>query len=388
MRAAKTILTAFVTGALFFGGCSTQQELEQGSANQTEMSTHLFSCETNKPMADGVRHTMNFAVVGLDQPGFDEDFLWPEDEEGAGDCPECPITVDPADSPFMALNENAVVMRDNGKLIVEGDADGFYWVTLVMYENSGYTKGYVRVEDGGGYVDEFYSTARCTVSTQSVDQPAAPSEMFGFYVNDDFMDGDGEPLMVALYPPVDSQEVSAGFVDFAPFNADAETTDLLTGVFRLQQSDGVYELVAETDDGAPMTASSWNYQNRVLTINGVSLNRRYQLDPAKYIKQCYALQVLEYEFDEAFTTFEYPGVDVAIDGAGNYEVSLGCVTYDGTEAEIVVSDNVQGDFEATVITEYSTYVLRVPAGAPSRGQVLAGDSLDDLRVIANVGCYQ
>ncbi|MBW2528919.1 MAG: hypothetical protein JRI23_32385 [Deltaproteobacteria bacterium] len=151
MNVAKSILSASVTTALCIVGCSVEQ-VGQDSANQTETSVHLFQCETQEPLADGVKHTISFSVVGLDQQGFDEDFLWPE-EDGEGDCPECPVQVSPADSPLWALNENGVVIREDGKLIVEGDADGFYWVYLVMYENSGYTRGYVRIEDGGGYVD-------------------------------------------------------------------------------------------------------------------------------------------------------------------------------------------------------------------------------------------
>jgi hypothetical protein len=388
MHAMKTILTASVTCALSIAGCSGQ-EVEQLSAADTERSVHLFECQTDQPMTDGLTHTMRFSVVGLDQPGFDEDFVWPEEDDS--DCSGCPVTVAPADSPFVALNENGVVKREDGKLVVEGDSDGFYWAYLVMYENSGYTQGYVRLEDGGGYVDEYYGEASCTVTRTTAAPPVEPpdaSAAFGFYVNDEFESADGSPLIVALYPPgAEQADGYAGFVDFAPWDEASEGTELHAGRFRLLGSAGAYEIQAETDSGAAMTAANWSLTDDGLVIDGVTLSRRHELDGAEYLKQCYALQVLEYEFEESFTPWEYPGVDVAADGSGGYEVSFGGSTFDSSEDEITVGENAQGDFEATVVTDYATYVLRVRAGNPARGQVLFGESLESLAVMANVGCY-
>jgi len=60
----------------------------------------------------------------------------------------------------------------------------------------------------------------------------------------------------------------------------------------------------------------------------------------------------------------------------------------GELPDITVNESDNGDFEAVVVTDYSTYVLRIPAGTPSRGQVLFGDSYDQLQLMANVGCYE
>jgi hypothetical protein len=387
MLATRIILTASVAGALLIAGCS-EPDAQQASANDTELSVHQFECVTAQPMTDGVRHTMRFSVVGLDQPGYDEDFVWPEEDDS--ECSGCPVTVTPSDSPFVALNENGVVRRDDGKLIVEGDSDGFYWAYLVMYQNSGYTSGYVRLEDGGGYVDEFYSVASCTVTktSQAPVEPPDASAVYGFYVNDGFESTDGEPLLVALYPA--SAELGdgyAGFVDFAPYSEAAEGTELRSGRFRLAATADGYEIQAETDDGAPMTAASWSLSDDGLTIDGVALSGRNKLDGPEYLKQCYALQVLEYEFEESFTPWEYPSVDVATDGSGGYEVSFGGSVFDSSEDEITVGATPEGDFEAVVATDYATYVLRVSAATPARGQVLFGESVDALQVMANVGCY-
>lgn len=385
MNAAKTILTASVTTALCIVGCSAQQA-EQGSADQTETSVHLFQCETQEPMADGVKHTMTFSVVGLNQPGFDEDFVWPEDEDDEN-CPGCPVTVTPEDSDFIALNENGGVRREDGKLIVDGDADGFYWAYLVMYEDSGYTRGYVRIEDGGGFVDEAYGKASCTV-TEVTPEPAGPpvdSEIYGFYLNYDYEWDGPEPIVVALYPPgPEGLGEYAGYVDYAPFDEQNDISELHQGKFRITGSPGAYEIHAETDAGEPMTASTWRIDDGALVIDGKEMFQTNHV--SDWTKQCYGLQVLEYEFEEGFTPYEYPGVDVRLED-GHYEVSFGCTNFDHTEAEITVTESEQGDFEAVVVTNWSTYVLRVPAGTPSRGQVLFGDSLDNLEVMANVGCY-
>lgn len=174
-------------------------------------------------------------------------------------------------------------------------------------------------------------------------------------------------------------------MDYAPFDEQNDISDLHRGKFRLSGSPGAYTIHAEMDDGTPMTTSEWRIDGRTLIIDGKEMSRTTHVDG--WVKQCYGLQVVEYEFEEGFTPYEYPGVDVQIDENGDYEVGFGCTNFDSSEAQITVTESEEGDFEAVVATDYTTYVLRVPAGNPSRGQVLFGDSMDSLEVMANVGCY-
>jgi hypothetical protein len=222
--------------------------------------------------------------------------------------------------------------------------------------------------------------------TPGASGPAVDPEVYGFYVNYDYEWDGPEPLIVGLYPPgADDLGEYAGYVDFAPFDESNDITDLHRGKFRISGSGGSYEILAETDAGEPMTASAWTVSDGTLTIDGYELHQTNHVKD--WVKQCYALQVLEYEFEEGFTPYEYPGVDIQVDEAGSYEVGIGCTSFDNTEDQVTVTETEEGDFEAVVVTDYSTYVVRIPAGTPSRGQVLFGDSLDSLEVMANIGCY-
>ena len=91
-------------------------------------STHFVADE------DGEPHELRFVAKHLD----DADQTMLEDE----------VAPVPEDSFLAALKENPGLrtsMRD--RVLLTGDADGFYWVELVLYRNSGLTRGYV-VADG------------------------------------------------------------------------------------------------------------------------------------------------------------------------------------------------------------------------------------------------
>ena len=388
MRPITTFATAVLTTGLFAAGCSDVGENE--ADHRANESVHAFQCTTMRPMADGTKHNLKFSVVGLSAPEFDEDFLWPDDEENV-DCPGCPVAVEPERSDLEALNANGVVMRDDSKLILEGDADGFYWVTLALYKNSDYTKGYVRVEDGGGFVEEQYSEVHCTVTDVSA-APSGPdvSPIVGFYSNGDHEYEESGPLTVALYPAGASTPAGYhGHVDLARWDGDEFATTVESGLFKVAVDGDSYTLEVTTESGEPMGGGTWTIADRDLKVEGVEMYHLNQLSRERYIEQCYALEVLEYEFDEGFTPEEYPGVDVGIDDNGDYEVGIGATHFDASEADITVGVTESGDFEATVKTEWSNYVVRIGSENPRRGQVLFGDSEGgELQVMANIGCYE
>lgn len=383
MRPIFTVATVLWTAGFIATGCSGDEPgVDVGHTR--DKSVHAFSCTTLEPMEDGAKHELTFSVVGLDAPDFDEDFVWPEEDDNE-DCPGCPIAVSPATSLLSSLNDNAVVKRSDGKLILEGDADGFYWVTLALYENSGYTKGYVRIEDGGGFVEEDYSVVHCTM-TDVTPAPAADLEgITGFYTNWDHEYEESGPLRVALY--AGSDELPDGYdghVDLAMWDGNEFTTTVSRGWFSL--SDDRTSLTVVDENGAPLAGGEWTIADRRIHLEGGEMLPHNRLDPAEYPEQCYAMEVVEYEFEEGFTPEEYPMVDVSIDEAGNYEVGFGATNFDSSEADITVGQDADGNFEATVVTEWSRYVLRIPPSQPRRGQVLYEDE-GELKLMANIGCW-
>jgi hypothetical protein len=47
-------------------------------------------------------------------------------------------------------------------LTLFGDGDGITYAWLVLYKNTNYTKGWVRVQGAGGKGDGFYQKISCT----------------------------------------------------------------------------------------------------------------------------------------------------------------------------------------------------------------------------------
>ncbi len=383
MRHVTTLLVAPFTLALLAGGCATEGDVADEAAHSTATeSVHAFECVTVQPMEDGTKHALSFSVVGLDAPDFDEDFLWPDDESD-DDCPGCPVSVTPSESLLTALNENGVVKRDGGNLLVEGDADGFYAVTMKLFENSGYTKGYVRIEDGGGFVVDDYSEVHCTV-TQPNDAPDQDlSEVLGIYSNFDHEYEESAPLMLALHAPTDAvPDGYAGHVDLSRWDGDTQETTVERGWFTVAETDAGRELTLVTEDGEPLATGAW--VDGDLQIEGALMLPFTHVE--EWLAQCYALHVHHYEFEEGFTPYEYPGVDVIVDDDG-VRVGFGAASFDEDEATITVGQTDDGAFEATVQTEWSTYVLRIPPTSPRRGQVLFGQD-GALEVMADLACFE
>jgi|GEM_PF-5515611 len=64
------------------------------------------------------------------------------------------------------LNDNRTIQRISDGFQMVGDGDGCEWVTLRMYKNSGYRRGFLRVKDGGcGSSGDAYVTVSCNVIT-------------------------------------------------------------------------------------------------------------------------------------------------------------------------------------------------------------------------------
>jgi hypothetical protein len=156
---------AAVAAAVGCGGGSTSSDVGNATAKKKRdyALVEAFTCQTARPFYDGKVHTLRFSVEHLADPE-QTDLVWPDELDALA------IEVDPEDSFLVGLNENNTITLEDGKLFISGDSDGFYWSHLVLFENSGLTKGYVRLEDNvgedgdGGFIGGGkYSEVWCTL---------------------------------------------------------------------------------------------------------------------------------------------------------------------------------------------------------------------------------
>jgi hypothetical protein len=118
----------------------------------------VFECTTATPVDNAIA-TMAFSLRHLDEPTKLEIF----GKTGKDPPDYAPIEVTPPDHRLASLNENWEVTSGKRTLRVSGDSDGVFLLDLVLYKNSGYTKGYVSINhaDGG---DNAYAKVSCTVT--------------------------------------------------------------------------------------------------------------------------------------------------------------------------------------------------------------------------------
>lgn len=129
------------------------------SAGQTGSGPIGFECTTDNTDIDKVTSEFSFELSGLGTESVD--FYVPDGEE-----PQ--IETVPEESHFTTLLDNWVIAEESGGLTLRGDADGIEYMTVVLFADSGYKKGYARLEDGGGYgIGDHYSTITCAVKSAS-----------------------------------------------------------------------------------------------------------------------------------------------------------------------------------------------------------------------------
>jgi hypothetical protein len=136
--------------ALLAVACSTSGEEASAAASDVVASTiQGFDCTTDAKVDGDIQH-LQFSVKDMDKKGMD--ILDPNgkpDEESYS-----PIKVQPEEGRVPSLNENLAWDTANDRLTLHGDSDGFYLVDLVLFKDSGYQKGYLRIshsEDGDAY---------------------------------------------------------------------------------------------------------------------------------------------------------------------------------------------------------------------------------------------
>lgn len=143
-------------------GCSADADDEASAGQGGELNTITsasFDCKTTGDFYGKKPHTFQFSASGLntDAPDWAGDSAANAEDEG-------PVTFSPENSPLVYLNENWSISMQNGAVRLWGDGDGFETVEVMIYRNSGFKAGYVKVHDGGEGNGDGYSKLSCTVT--------------------------------------------------------------------------------------------------------------------------------------------------------------------------------------------------------------------------------
>lgn len=116
------------------------------AANATNYTFDCKATEKNKTVS------IKFLVKNLYSKATLETYPGEDDYE--------PVKVRPKSSLLNDINENGGFSVNKDRLLLHGDADGFYMLEIVLYRNSGFTKGYARVKGD----ENLYSKVSCTVA--------------------------------------------------------------------------------------------------------------------------------------------------------------------------------------------------------------------------------
>lgn len=118
-----------------------------------------FDCRTEEAFDSKGRARIRFGVAVTDSPRSMElvTFEGKEDEVGM------PVKVSPKSQVLEALNDNSSLTLDDGRFVLIGDFDGIFFVTLELYETTGFEHGFLRVEDKSGDVKSSYNHLSCKV---------------------------------------------------------------------------------------------------------------------------------------------------------------------------------------------------------------------------------
>lgn len=179
----------------------------------------------------------------------------------------------------------------------------------------------------------------------------------------------------------------SGHFDLSVYDEEDGTTTYSSGVFQLYEQNGRSRILLQGSDGQEVARYDWSYSDGTLRLGEHELSRLNRREEA--LVQCEAFEVLDFEFEEGFTPWEYPSVDVDPAADGGYEVSLGSCAFDESEGDaITFTTAANGDIEARVVTTYDeTYIVRVPAGLPSRGEVLRAADGEEPGLMASLVCF-
>lgn len=160
MRPVSVILSAaFVLGTVACGDDTEETASAEGAAKKV-VSSATFDCKTIGDFFGKEPHTFKFSLSGLE--GNDH-LAWEAESKLAAESEDMlpPIVTTPEFSSLASLNENSSVTFEKDNLRLWGDSDGLESVTVILYRNSNFRAGWVRVEGEGG---DAYSKVSCKLT--------------------------------------------------------------------------------------------------------------------------------------------------------------------------------------------------------------------------------
>lgn len=119
---------------------------------KTDITT--FRCVTDKVIEGNSPTVIEFQVQELNTKEATYYTVDPDSYE--------PVKTTPEYSTLM-LNENWGISQEADRLEMDSDGDGCQLTDFVLYKNSGYKRGWVRVRDLGCGASPSYSTVTCNV---------------------------------------------------------------------------------------------------------------------------------------------------------------------------------------------------------------------------------
>jgi hypothetical protein len=156
----------FLLGALSLTGvvaCDGDQKADARSEDDvtaTKSKLKVFDCKTERKV-DDKDHRIQFSVRHIDDNKKME-ILTPEGKEDEEEF--SPIKTTPAVGRVAALNENLGATSGSRSLRISGDSDGFFLIELVLFKNTDYQHGFLRIfgsEDDGPHQ---FSKVHCAVT--------------------------------------------------------------------------------------------------------------------------------------------------------------------------------------------------------------------------------
>jgi hypothetical protein len=152
-----------LVGALAACSNSSEEDTPEATDDANELNARklqVFECKTDKAIDNRITE-MSFSIRYIN----DNKKIQIYDKNGKDPEDYSPVKVSP-EGRLSSLNENLSVATGTRSLRISGDADGFYLLNLVLYKNSGYTAGYVRIS-GADPDPNAYSKVSCTVTQKN-----------------------------------------------------------------------------------------------------------------------------------------------------------------------------------------------------------------------------
>ena len=201
----------------------------------------------------------------------------------------------------------------------------------------------------------------------------APEFPLGQFTTVDIDHEAKEPLIAVFHED--------GQLDYTRFEDDYETK-YFKGTFKLYEYRGRDRIRLTDKSGNVLLRSDWTVDN-CLELGGETFCQ--STPPETNVANCIAMQVVDTGlFEEGFTEYEYPDVEIAKDGT-SYEITLGSGSLDSSDGPITVTNGAR-ELVANATLGDAKLTLEVANEAPRRGQIRYDDAESDPHLMAHIVC--